>query len=658
MKRIYGLILAGFCFTQGAVSAHAQDFKAYSVGLYPKPRLVQSNSEALKLRLALLNTAPAGARVRIATFNFDYGTAVETLSAHMCAARKRGVQVELLVDSKSGERAGADDAFDGTKEVKKAEELYQYLANCGVNVIVHNAEVDFVKILGQRLPNIFGAGRGASVNPISLLIRVREIKARLAQVLAPTLRRLGVRSDISDVMDYTQGLVLESRQLMSMAGGDEGPVEQSIEVMSRNYRKLINDPFWNEVNEDKMTEITKAAIEALRRDPELSVVREKVRSYNRLNHRKLFLVETSPGEGCVIIGGRNLGDHYLTDAKDSFHDADVFVCSHHAPAARRLLTEAGASFEDLVHNTHDPMLEDSAPVGIRSVRANPDYKFANVDLRRVALTRVPLNAPVAGIEMNEMRDPRLLTSNWNPRTDEIRMALLEGISREQKEIYIETAYAEFNSSVRRALEKALARGVRVKIVTNGLFISDGASKLIRLWMAPWIMEMNLKYPKTFIATFATLEAGHMIHFKGAGFRCQKGLSGTYRAYILGSHNFHPRSGYSDKEHAVEWREATDTNCSKPSKDMIALRGAYYETLRKKTGVPPLQRYMDLYTELQFVMGQQKDLKSRDLARGLARTLYKYDPVRDEFILNFAKPFSRIENILDESGFRDLVGTLL
>lgn len=653
-----------FCLLTGLnlAQASAQSFERYS-SLYGKARLIQSNSEALKLRLALLDSAKSGARVRIATFVFDYGRAVETLTAHMCSAARRGVSVELLADSKSGERPGQEDAFDGTKDAQKVEELYQYLANCGVKIYIHNAGVDFVKVAGTRLPNIFGVPTGSSVNPLTALNKLKWLKSELSGALRPTLDKLGIRSDLYDVLDPIQSLILELRQLTVMSTAPKyddtatvDPVEQSIEVIASQWKNLLRAPFWNEVNLVKMTEITQATQRALNVDPELSSVRAKIRAFNRLNHRKLFIVDQD-GLNCTIIGGRNLGDHYLTDSPDSFHDADVFLCSSLSEDAKDFGVEANASFEELTAGGRDPMLRNSSSVLISKVRANPNYSYQSLQLNRLRLSVSNQEAPVNGIELTSLSQPLLLSSAWNPASDEIRRALLEGIVREQKEIYIETAYAEFNKSVRRAIEKALSRGVKVHVVTNGMFISDGASKLIRLWMQAWNEDMLKKYPRLFKVEFATLAQGHMIHFKGAGFRCQKGLKGNYRMYLLGSHNFHPRSGYSDKEVAIEWRESAAPDCAPPSTDLIAIRKNYYDQASKKAGQKILVAYPTLTSEL-AVVRQSQDPVSRDLARALTRALFTYNGATGQFDTSYMKLFDRIEDLVDDSGMRDLIGHML
>lgn len=350
----FGLMIGLFSSAISPQDLAAQDLKSY-IGHYPKTRLIQSNSEALKLRIALLDSAPRGAHVRIATFTFDFGKAVESLSVHMCAAATRGVRVELLADSKSGDRPGLDDAFDESDTTQKTEELYQYMANCGVEIYIHNAGVDYVKFFGTRLPNVFNVPTGTSLDPFKLLFGLKDVKNTLDRAMAPTLTRLGVRTELSDLIGPLQDIAMELRQLKSVSGRDNGddsfqdPVERSIDLVAWHWRSFLNSDFWNDVDLAKLKKINSAVQHALNEDPALSVLNGKIRAQNRLNHRKLFIVENAAGgDACALVGGRNLGDHYLTDGKDSYYDADVLVCTNHGDEAAKIISEANVSFDRMV----------------------------------------------------------------------------------------------------------------------------------------------------------------------------------------------------------------------------------------------------------------------------------------------------------------------
>lgn len=662
MLRSYPLLTAFFCLSIAVKGASATAESISEIATqFPHAQFIEDNAMGLNFRLSLLDYAAPGSQVRIATFTYESGAATRKLNAHICSATARGVNVELIVDAKSGGALGVETPYNADPKVQQNERDYLSLANCGAKVYVHNYSTDYVNVslLKKRIPNIFGADvrTGSTVLPTALLGRLKQLRLHLANGLKTTLTQNHLSVDPSNLLANLQDLILQMAQLPSVVGQNSedpvhNPLEGAITVMSRDYKEILNDPFWAQfdpstpnVSIAKMKAVSGGIKSLLLTDPVLKEVRNKLRVFNRLNHRKLFTVQEPSGETCIIVGGRNLGDDYLTTSKTSFRDGDIFLCSRHVQNAQALFKQANDSLDSLKSDTNDPAVKDKVPTKTLLLKATKKATGA----RTSAIAANTLQ----GIDLGEMGSPILLTSNWDPSTDGVKFAMLEGILRETKELYIESAYAEFNADMREALEKALNKGVKVRVVTNGLFISDAGSKMIRPWMARWNYEMGAKYPKLFKVQFAPLSAGHMIHFKGAAFRCQAGAEGMfYRQYIVGSHNFHPRSGYSDKEHALEWRVPTDASCPEPEADLITIRDSYYKTqLAKNHGRAVLVRYTSMLEEIQEATAMFDDPKSADFARVLERTMY----LNGELVL--ARKLSWIEDLLDRGGLRDLIGIL-
>src|SRR5471032_351606 len=92
-------------------ASSAPDFVQY-VHQYVNPQYYQSNSTAFEARLKLIDYTPAGGSLKIATFTVDNGPVVRQLARHLCLAAQRGVKVELLADSKSGDKAGIPNPFN------------------------------------------------------------------------------------------------------------------------------------------------------------------------------------------------------------------------------------------------------------------------------------------------------------------------------------------------------------------------------------------------------------------------------------------------------------------------------------------------------------------------------------------------------------------
>jgi phosphatidylserine/phosphatidylglycerophosphate/cardiolipin synthase-like enzyme len=639
-------------------------------------QLVVDNDAALKLRLALLDHAARGARARIATFTFEDGEATRALVEHMCSAVARGVSVELAVDSKSGGILGESNPFNDRPEVVEAERSLMKLANCGAKVFIHNYTTEYVTLLNKRLPNIMApeARSGDDVGLIEINERLSEIRMRLAARLNATLDQSGVGARVDLLLEQIQALAIDVGALVGMssllsdqepsnASGTPLPLDLAAERLNVNYRRLLDNAFWAQFNPGdragnakKMRLLTQAIVAALEDDELLKLVREKIRIYNRLNHRKLFIVQdpSASGDDCAIIGGRNLGDHYLTSGPGAFRDGDVFFCRRQVPTLDPFLRQANKSFEELVpgrgQDVSDPILHAQRSNVL--IRLEPKETTVGP-----IVPAVKLEGSI-GDPLGEIDHPVLLRAAWNPKSDQIRQELLSAIRRERKELYIETAYAQFDESIRDAIEAAMReRKVKVRLVTNSLFLSDRASKLIRLWMAKWNEQMAQKYPHLFQLGYASLASGHMIHFKGAAFRCQAALAGgaSFREYIVGSHNFHPRSGYSDKEHAIEWRVATP-DCRDPQSDLLTSRIHYYEHAQNaaKPGEPVLIRYTTLSSEVIHVARDTSNPNSQ-VAQAIERAMHEDDAEASR--LSSREKLDLIQELLDQGGLRDLVGML-
>jgi phosphatidylserine/phosphatidylglycerophosphate/cardiolipin synthase-like enzyme len=667
------VVTAALALLLGPNLSSAAELGTY-IRSFPAAQLYNDNDQAFQMRMALLDNAPAGARVKIATFVFDYGDVVRTLTAHACQAAKRGVQIELLVDSKSGDSLQVEGAWDTSKDAKSNKELYNIMADCGVQVYIHNENTRYVTILGMRLPNFFGQQDGSMVWPTGLLERITGLKGRLVELMQSTLSRLGIQDSPAPLLDELQSIGLSLNYLNS-APGENTTVSVAANI-AKQYKMFITSPVWTQLDTGKAQMFT-AALEAGVKDDKqaggLGEAFDALRVYNRLNHRKIFLIRDASGEGCATIGGRNLGDHYLTTRPDSFHDGDVLLCSHLQSGIGDYLDKVEKSFDDLKTDTSDWELQspDSNKIGL--VKAIANYKYQYVKLDEIQKLFQPQQMP-AGLLLLNMHDPQLLMSSWHPAADQVHMALLRGILQEKRHIWIETAYAELNKSIRVALEQALINGVHVTLVTNGIFISDGSSKLIGLWMAPWYERMKQLYPDRFNLEEATLASGRMIHFKGAGFQCQKDYDNVYyRRYMIGSHNFHPRSGYSDKENMLTWTEPTTADCADPnhplpSDDLQALRAQYYQNLRQKMGGVHL---LDVYVlphrpgvphktgvEWEIIYANRTQNQSaKALARVIEMTFLHQDAKSGQKVFWYPEQLEKFTTLMENGGLRDMIGLL-
>jgi len=707
--------------------AAAQDFKSY-VSQYTTPEVFMENEAALAARIKFLDQLPEGAEAKIMTFVYENGEATRLLATHMCLAAKRGVNVQFIPDSKTGDRAGKADAFDADLNYKVNEEVYQMLANCGVKVRVHNHISDdqfqLLTLKPMAIPilpkNPLGNLNPTLGNAWALAVLTNDFKKIVTQQIQESFPtdKIAAAKGLEKTL-ITVGAVV----LSSFIEAGDGDQQQTGLMLALDALKNNSETagFASQFSTEQIKNFLYGVLAKVQADQRLGAFYRGIRLFNRLNHRKLFWVSYKDDQ-CMFVGGRNLGDHYLTwgrhEEEPSFMDADVLVCSQHLTADDQpVLQLAKASFEQLFNNQdlEDPL---NIPVAFSEIKANLAYEFeyllfpeksieafqpvdeqknlvpirwglskskAYADLKDEArLMPFPKVwesvAKISGEVISGGYDWNFLTTTWMRVKDQVRGELVKAIERETQQVYIETAYSEFNSELREKLEQKLKDGVKVDVVTNSIFVSDGGSKAIRLVMARWTRSMLETYPTLFNIKFAAIGFGHMIHFKGASFKCQldEKTGEVFRFNLIGSHNFHGRSGYSDKEHALTWKQGPEADCAAENGvvasvdvDLQEHRNQYYKDLAVDAVSAPLKTFFTFEEEIQDAMdsGKLTDQRKRT-AEWAMWVLYEHsldangqyvlvrDPKTGRAQLKEHNDMVLFLEILAESGVSDLIGTLL
>ncbi len=668
-----------FFYVHFAYSAHHsnESFAEY-LEKYSHPQLFENNRDSLEARIRILENAPPESEVKVATFVFDSGESTRRLAHHLCkAASPIGgrMKVTLLANSNTGCRPGVEDCFDKSDIAQMNEEIYQYLANCGVKVLIHNFIPDdffFVGLLSKtRYPVLMDTkdpgflAVGLNYNKVFRRFK-KSFNRHFTQV--PGIGNLGT-------VDVT--LPFNLRDLLTSS-------LKFYRGRDMDIWKHLEESMIGLADPDEIKKRLPAFVkEITQTDPVLSEAFKRIQVLNRINHRKLFWVKApDDGPACFFMGGRNLGDHYLNWKKrgDQFIDGDVLYCSHHTKeGVQDPVQQASESFDDLYHNTKDPVMDNI----IYEIKENRDFVFELLSLEDApfyapqliqdprdseelsdgerTIPKIPADwnpsQPKMGIPLTRGTQFHVRLSSWDPTRDEVRFDLLQAINREEELIYIETAYAEFNEEIRVGLEKALARGVRVHIVSNSLLLLDGPSKVIRLTQASWIKKMTDLYgaSQQFIYQVSTVHGGHMIHFKGFGFRRQNVDGQFLKFFGVGSHNFHPRSGRFDKEHAIHWYEQIS-----PEKDFIDIRMAYYSALTEKfkkrlQGQSFLKSFPSLYLELSSELDYLQKIQSPLHTMGSSFIQSFFD---EEGHLKGEENGTAMVEALRESGLQDLFGLFL
>lgn len=700
---------------------------------YEQPQLFQDNVQAFRARMKLVENAPVGSEVNILTFVYDNGEVVRSLATQMCLAAKRGVKVTLIADSKSGDRAMIADVFDSGINNRVNEEAYQYMANCGVKVVIHNHLSAFNTFLSKAIPKVSYINTDITVGYRLFKIADQFIEILKDEIHSPAFKKefserfkqAGLSLEFVDKLKghfrrlFLAGLILRrgeqprgfwraaAAKIIQTFTSDQVIADMMgrPEMAQRVFDSAVADIYealaslnYNVLNENDLGNLRDSMQRRFNKLPDLVNFYKNIRRFNRLNHRKLFLVESPGKQGCFFLGGRNLGDHYLAWHHDSFIDGDVLYCKQHDRHSADLMADAKASFKEVLEMTNDAVLNSNEDAPVRQVVAMAGFQFkelivpkgqedgvgvtdvAQIDEKVLDRESRTLPQPIewknskaiAGVALMEAHNWRIHRVAWQPYAvnDPVRQALVNAINNESQEVYIETAYAEFDATLREAIENALRRGVDVRLVTNGLFVSDGPSKMIRLFMGLWLRDMQIEFAKKtadtgrFSVKFATLEGGHMIHFKGASFKCQMSNIMPYRTSMIGSHNYHPRSGYSDKEHALQWDQPATESCLREHRvegqgsaalDMADIRDAFYERLQAKFEGNLLREYPTILAEVEHVISLEGKIPAARIERAklLRGVLY-----RQSGQLRGGKATEFLLMYLRDSGARDFLGTLL
>lgn len=746
--QLFGFILAPNLshakIQHSSLQKTSADFDEY-IAQYASPEIFMHNEEALMARLKLLDQLPAGAEAKIMTFVYENGESTRLLAAHMCLAAKRGVKVQLMPDSKTGSRPGVLDPFNGSLHYQYNEEMYQILTNCGVEVRIHNfIPDDEFQVLVTKplvipmLPHkTTSATLGYLSERLSNIWALENMRDDFNDILDEHFQTITskAKEDVTRLKDIFKSILRSTIFEYLRAEGSQEKVETLQTALEKIRDLALNQTVLNDLDAERTKVFLNTLVKKIQRHPRLGPFYNGIRVFNRLNHRKLFWVSNA-GKSCMFVGGRNLGDHYLTWNRHhddpAFMDADVLVCSHHVnPQEKIIFAKAQNSFEQLWTNsdTEDPLelkpkiyiykkdynyefnfvrlndqtvegwgnplwifmpqavsehgLEHSVPIRWR-VSKNTNYVELSTHDRLIPEPTLWSDSQkVSGASIDGAFRWDFLTTTWMRPKDRVRHQMYQAIEREKELIYIETAYSEMSTGFRMKIEQALQRGVRVELVTNSIFVSDAGSKAIRLVMARWTRAMLEKYPTLFNVKFANIGFGHMIHFKGASFKCQVepksgGKTSVYRWNLIGSHNFHGRSGYTDKEHAITWRQLPAQTCAQKynvsasqEKDLKDHRDQFYQDIAKTvdSAHAPLKTYYTFQEEIADAITTGKLSPGRlKLAQWAMFVLYEHDFKDGAYVLRLnAKgrgvlrahdAFIQFLETLSESSAGDLVGTLL
>ncbi len=238
---------------------------------------------------------------------------------------------------------------------------------------------------------------------------------------------------------------------------------------------------------------------------------------NQRLHEKILVVD---GEQAVV-GGRNVGDDYLKAGL--WRDTCVYLAGPGVADVQRVFTALWDQVAGWERQAGCPQAEDH---GFACPAAGDELSWDPAYTPEVAVEGGALTRPVYS-------DPRTQSTPYGYRTT------LNLVRSARDSIYIANSYFVPPRRLRKHLKAAVARGVRVVVLTNSLHSTDA-------W---WMYYASLNYYKELIG------AGIEVHqYRGTETMHAKTMLVDGEVALVGSFNLDPRSAVTNSEAMVLIRD--------------------------------------------------------------------------------------------------------
>jgi cardiolipin synthase C len=262
-------------------------------------------------------------------------------------------------------------------------------------------------------------------------------------------------------------------------------------------------------------------------------------SIQHRSHRKLVIVDGKT----VLSGGRNIGDDYFDlSSHYNFLDSDIRV---EGPIVKTVRS----SF-DLYWNSEFASLPESLEEKISSEELNKALAYLKVSEDDMGVLKKLEDPDQLGKTLPPVKtcSDMIFVTDFPERGEahrKIYPTIIELISKVQKEVLVESPYFVIRDDGRKALASLGDRGIKLQVLTNGLYSTDAYYVISALKpRLQWIADTGLDlfvYNGQPLATDPGTPASHRwgIHAKRAVLDRQTVLLGTY--------NIDPRSANLNSE---------------------------------------------------------------------------------------------------------------
>lgn len=182
--------------------------------------------------------------------------------------------------------------------------------------------------------------------------------------------------------------------------------------------------------------------------------------YNHRLHKKLLIIDSTLG----FTGGVGVGDFWSdpTDFPRSWRDTHFMISGPTVAAMQHAFVQSWNRFGPQLR------LDDTKPVsGSRQISASPK--------RGEAIKMAPINSLPRGRQMTA-----------------IGRTFVALIDSAQRDITLTTAYFGPNRTVRAALQRAVQRGVRVRILANGPYVTHETARDAGRHLYPRLLRAGIQ----------------------------------------------------------------------------------------------------------------------------------------------------------------------
>lgn len=292
--------------------------------------------------------------------------------------------------------------------------------------------------------------------------------------------------------------------------------------------RMIVDGMTNKINESALQYLEEHGLEVKVYNPTRF---SRLLRLDRRMHDKFIIIDRK----YLLVGGRNISAKYFEgdlEKKGSFYDIDAFFEGVPAEEAATYFDQRWESgWVELPHHKYkrfDPELFNDIQVKTLAEMADN-----NVDTARA---RVDNYLKASCRDAHFMANDPYLTKRNRP----VENAHIDLANSAKKEILIQNGYILFTSRMRRALKKALARGVRVEVIANSMQSVDiPLSYAAYLNVRHTYMDRGVKFYEFLHAQ--TMHSKIMVVDSAVA--------------VVGSFNLDPRSAYRNSETIVVVRDA-------------------------------------------------------------------------------------------------------